>query len=290
MRLSFAALILAILCGLAVLGLARADSYLPIIGKPDVTPTPTETVTSTRTPVTSGTATPIPTITPTAPTPTFTPTRTPIPTYTAGPSPTPTISPTGSVTVRKSTDFITNDDTLYIVGEAFNQSLGIANFVRITVLFGDSNGDSSSVIYPVELADLPWGAASPFVLTPPIDLFNRYGVYRLFATWTNPVSPPIPVPLQVLQPESYFGDANAFHAKGFVRNQTDVRRQKVKIAVIMYDSTGTVIGASAAYSSPSTLNADQQTPFDLQVPIWKGMPDRTQVSSYAITVFDNQRR
>lgn len=198
----------------------------------------------------------------------------------------PTASPTPSnkVVVVSSNAFVPYEGarSLYIVGEVRNETKSIAQLVKITAYLRDSSGQlvrgASAYSY---ISTLSPDMVSPFLITfstPP-----AWSTYELIVTWDT--TDRAPKALEIYNTESYFDSSDAFHVRGFVRNQYSELRMLVRIYLTMYDENDQVIGVDSVYTSPTFLKPGQEVLFDIDARYWKYKPDRDKVARYSVQAY-----
>jgi hypothetical protein len=218
------------------------------------------------------------------PTPTSAPTLTPTSTPTSIPTPTPTTAP--EVIVLSSSAFVpySGSDSWYIVGEVLNNTGSNVDFVRINATLRDSSGNVVGSDYSYSMID----TLSPSMISPFRVIFSdppTWSSYDLVVTWDTTSQQPYP--LEVLNSTSYFDNYDGYHVVGEVENQYSEQRTFVKAFVTLYDINGEVIGVEYSYTNPDELSPGQTASFDTEVYFWKGKPNRNEVASHLLQVYDD---
>lgn len=230
--------------------------YIPLVRQPDITPTFT--------------------IEPTAI----------IPSPSPSPTSEPTVTPDPTVKVLSSTAFVpfSGSTSLYIVGEVRNDTDTTVQFVRLNAVLRSTTGQivdgSESFSY---IDKLNPGMRSPFRI-----IFSNaptWASYEITVTWSTATTGPIALEARNL--ETYFDSSNAYHVKGTIRNTTGQARTFVKVFLTVYGTGNKVIGAEYTFTNPTTLQPDQEVPFDIDAFFWDGKPDRSKIIGYSLQSYDD---
>ncbi len=217
------------------------------------------------------------------PTPTDTPTITPTPTLT--PTLTPTPGPTGEVVVLSSTAFTPTADSLYIVGEIQNNTNRNVQAVQINAILRERSGmiltgeDGRALVTVLEPGDI-----APFRVVMQSGA-GAWMAYELTVNWSESSDPP--VGLDIMSREGYFGQADAFHVRGTMRNQTSEVRDAVTVVVTAYDETGAVVGADFSATNPATLQPGQEISYTVEIPFWAGQPEQSTIDLFKVAAYSN---
>lgn len=193
---------------------------------------------------------------------------------------------TNKVVVLSSNTFVPyqGSSSLYLIGEVLNDTSSNVEFVKINGILRNNAGQIVDGSYSYSYIDkLTPGMVSPFLIifySPP-----AWESYELTVTWST--TDQSPYALEIINPEAYFDSYDAYHVRGIVRNQYPVPRTFVKVFLTMYDNNNQVIGAEYNYTNPTTLEAGQEVPFDIEAYFWKYKPDRSKVTRYTIRAFDD---
>jgi hypothetical protein len=244
-------------------------SFLPYVRRD---PSPTPTPTSTLTPTVTSTSTPIPTPTPTL---TFTPTDTP--------TPKPTSIPLGVYVLTNHTYYIDSTDSLWILGEVWNNTSNYLRFVKITANLFDSSGKLIGTDFGYTYLDnLPPGDKTCFTV---LFLDNPPGwTYYEFENpsyWTD--GDPLPNLAVYNVSASHDPYYDWYDIIGQVRNDQGVRVEYVSPIGTLYDSANKVVGCDFTYVSSTHLDPGQTSAFD----IWFFGGNYTDVIDYRIQVDGN---
>lgn len=257
--------------------------YLPSVLVSGTPPVVSPTGVS-QTPTISGTtSTPVATFQPTRPsvTPSTTTTATTVPTTT----PTSTSIPMANVVIISSNTFVpyTGSTSLYIVGEVRNEGTSIATSIQINAVLRNTDGKIVDGSYSYSaMSSLSNGMTSPFLI-----IFSNPPAWSLYElTVTASVTTQEPYELQFINPEVYFDSSDAYHVRGKVYNQDILVHSSVQVLLTMYDQNDQVVGMATGYTNPSTLNSNQEVPFDIYAYFWKYKPDRSKVVRYVIHSYD----
>jgi len=204
------------------------------------------------------------------------PTNTPLPT----PTLTPTPIPTNTLAILGTNTFVPFDgsNVVLVVGEVINNTSTHARNAVIDAVLRDVNGrlvDGGRSYVIIDL--LPPGMKSPFVVV--FDFAPAFSTYELAASWNTDTQ--AAYSLTVLEYEHFFDNPDAFHVRGEVRNQTGSQRVDVAVILTMYDHAGAVIGADSSHVQ-QFIAPNFSAPFEVDVSVWKGRPDREQVGSYSV--------
>lgn len=287
---------------------------------PTYTPTPTATNTPTPTSTVTNTPTLSPTITPSytpSLTPSKTPTRTPVKLYLAlirhdpSPTPTPTITrtptptntstlvpsstptktftpsptsiPSGVYVLSNHTYYIDSIDSLWIVGEVWNNTSDYLEFVKIPANLYGASGNLLDTDYTYTYLDsLPPGEKTCFDL-----LFTDYPpewAYYEFeppSYWTD--GEPLPNLKVYNVSASYDPTYGWYEIIGQVRNDQGTRVEYVSPVGSLYNSTGKVIGCDFTYVNSTHLDPGQTSAFDM---LFTGR-DYADATNYRIQVDGN---
>lgn len=249
--------------------------YISLVRK-DPSPTPTPTITRTATP----TRTPTPTNTSTL-IPTTTPTKTPTPTKTF--TPTPTSIPSGVYILPNHTYYIDSIDSLWIVGEVWNNTLNYLTFVKISANLFNSYGQLIDTDYTYTWLDnLPPGEKTCFDI-----LFSdnppgwTYYEFEAPTYWTD--GEPLPNITVYNVSGSYDPTYGWYEIIGQARNDQGVRVEYVSPVSTLYNSGGKVIGCDFSFVNSTHLDPGQISAFEL---LFSGR-DYSDASSYRIQVDGN---
>jgi hypothetical protein len=226
------------------------------------------------------TDTPVPTDTP-APTDTPEPTETPEPTDTPQPEATDTPRPTIPVVTRapepeaaaeiiQAHAFIDEDNTVNIIGVIENQGDLPLEYVKIAVNLSDAEGNFLDTDYTYSVLDIIWpGQKSPFWLRIRDITTDQLGYDLILeADGVDPAEvdeiPMGPEGLEISDSAAKWGDY-AYEIAGIVTNNTSQPVEYVKIAGVLYDTNGHIMGTDYTYTTLDVIPADSSSPFELRI-------------------------
>jgi len=169
----------------------------------------------------------------------------------------------------------------HVVGEVQNVGDQPVNFVKIEVVFYDSNNlEVASRFDLTMLYVLLAGRKSPFDIVL-LDTTQSATVdhYELYVTFSQATS--LPTNLVISTHSWYVDNDGNMHISGEIMNLGDNTATNVKLVATYYNKAGNVVAATSAYLDPIETNLDpgQTRPFDILLS-W----DRTPyVDSYELT-------
>ncbi len=162
------------------------------------------------------------------------------------------------VVVVSSSQFVFGD-YLYIVGEVRNDTAGNVQSVRVTATyFNETGGVLGTGLSYTQHDILTPGQVSPFRIahTPP----PGYSRCELAVQYSTTTEAPMP-PLTILSTREWTDSTGSLWLVGEVQNTTASTLQYVKLAITLYDLTGTVTNADYTYASINPLLPGQKSPF-----------------------------
>ena len=252
-----------------------------------VTPTPTDTATETQTPTSTSTSTGTPTSTPTStatltPTQTVTSTPTATPTNTRTPTITPTNTPTPSVTPSSSSIYIpmvnkpfdpgvqvlpasfyyVSHETMYVIGEVFNNTSDSLSLVEVAVNFYNANGQlvgtDSAYMWPI---DLPARERGCFRIA--LDVPSEWSYYQ-FEAPTYSVSDTSSGLILFDDSGSYNASTGDYRLIGQVRNDGDQLSMSVYVGGTLYNADRIPIGCERANVNSGDLDPGETSAFTIK--------------------------
>ena len=216
------------------------------------TPAPTTPPATTVAPITPAPTTPAPTPAPTVHSPSLRPT-TPAPT---------TPAPPAAVAMQSHTSYTDTGGYFHVVGEVRNDTKHTAASVKVTATFYDACNRSIGTASAYAMLDLlvP-GQKAPFEIT---SYPSRTVPHSYSLSVSHVATSQVPYDGLSILRSSARVDACGYHAVfGEVGNTGCCTMLYVKVVATYYDATGTVIGASFAYTTPRDIERCRSAVFEI---------------------------
>jgi hypothetical protein len=176
-----------------------------------------------------------------------------------------TAQQTSVAKVISQTNYIDSIGTYHIVGEVQNTGTQPIQFVEIIASFYSSNGTYIGQSFSfTELSTLDAGVLSPFdILFSDKGMVQQVDHYNLTTSYLPATAHP--QALTVLSSVKSVDSMGDIHIKGEVQNNGNSATTYVEVIGSFYDSSGKIVAEDFTFTEPTTIQAGQKAPYDLQL-------------------------
>ena len=178
-----------------------------------------------------------------------------------------------------------DSNTLYVVGEVKNTGdIAIQN-VNVRVVFYDSSNQKITAVEGYTDLNVILVGRKSFFNIRMLESQGSLNVrnYTVWFNWTDSAAGK-PQGLVVLSNNESVDSEGHKHVTGQIQNQGTVNSNNTEVSATFYNSSGTVVGASWAFSSPSNLSPGQTADFDIELIFTQQV---AKVAGYSLTAESN---